>query len=552
VFLKRNRTRHGDKDYESVLLVQGRRVPAPRPSGRPRKDETRGTVVVHETLANLSKLPPGLIALVAKYCEAERTGQPVDGLADGGGGVSMGPVYGPLAALRVLARECGIERALGTSREAQLALFLVLARVVHRGSRLSAVRWAEDQAVAEALGLEPFDEDDLYAALDALEPRQAEIEAALTPRGQVGAAFLYDVTSSYFEGQKNELAAPGYNRDGKKYKKQVVIGLLTDADGEPVSVQVYRGNTADPETVADQIDKLRERFDAKEVVLVGDRGMIRGPGRELLGKHGFRYITSLTEPEVRSALASGTLQLGMFDEQVAETMGADGRRHILRRNPKMTERVRNKRADQLRKVQSKVDARNAFMTTSVRAKLETSVKEARAWLRTYKLDSFVEPTLLGRNVVLVVDEAAKAHVEELDGCYVVITDVPADLANAQTIWDRYGDLQKVERDFRTLKTTLLEIRPIFLRKARRTRAHALVAMLALKLARRLERRVAPLGLTAQDALDRLSAVRLVSLADPALGLWRLPDHYHEPVRRVLNVLPGLPPPRLSRHADTST
>ena len=179
------------------------------------------------------------------------------------------------------------------------------------------------------------------------------------------------------------------------------------------------------------------------------------------------------------------------------------------------------------------------------------MKEAWAWLRTYKLDSFVKPQLLGRSVTLVVDEPVKARIEELDGCYVVITDVPADAASAQTIWDRYGDLQKVERDFRTLKTSLLELRPIFLRKARRTRAHALVAMLALKLARRLERCVAPLGLTAQDALDRLTAVRLVSLADPALKLWRLPSHYHEPVQRVLDVLPALPPPRLSRQADTS-
>ena len=546
MFIKRNRTRHGDKEYESVLVVQGKRVPAARKPGRPRKGETQGTVVVHETLANLSKLPEPLIALVERYCKAERDGKPLDGVV-GDGEVSVGPVYGPLAILRALAQEIGIERTLGRDRMGQLALFLVLARVIHRGSRLSAVRWAEDQAVAATLGIEPFDENDLYRALSALETRQAEIEEALVPASGVGTVFLYDVSSSYFEGQKNELAAAGYNRDGKKFKKQIVYGLLTDALGEPVSVQVYVGNTADPSTVADQVEKLRDRFNAKDVVMVGDRGMLRGPARDLLGQRGFRYVTALTDPEIRTHLASGTLQLGMFDEKVVEVALPDGKRLMLRRNPKMTNRVRSKRSDQLEKVRAKVEERNALMDAKPKARTSTSLKHAEAWLKAYSLGEWVRAELQGRHVVLVVDEAAKEMCQGLDGCYVVISDVPSEAADAQTLWDRYGDLKKVERDFRTMKTTMLEIRPIFLRKAERTRAHALVAMLALKLVRALERRVTPVGLTAQDALDRLAAVRLVSLADPALGLWRLPARYHEPVQRVLAVLPPLPAPLLSRH-----
>lgn len=551
MFIKRNRTRHGDREYQSILLVQGKRVPARRKPGRPRKGEVQGTVVVHETLANLSKLPEPLIALVERYCRAQREGRPLDELV-GTGSVTVGPVYGPLAILREIAREIGLDRALGPSRMGQLCLFLVLARVIHRGSRLSAVRWAEDQGVAEALGLDSFDEDDLYRALSWLEPRQAEVEAALTPRGQVGTVFLYDVSSSYFEGQKNELAEAGYNRDGKKFKKQVVYGLLTDARGEPVSVQVYAGSTADPTTVADQVDKLRERFQAREVVVVGDRGMLRGPGRELLGQHGFRYVTALTDAEVRTHLAAGTFQLGLFDERVAQVVVEDGRRFVLRRNPKMTARVRSKRADQLRRVQDKVDARNAWVDARPKARTSTSLAQATAWVKAYHLDAFVSARLDDRHVRLVVDEVAREKCEELDGCYVVTTDVPEAAADAQTVWDRYGDLKKVERDFRTLKTTLLEIRPIFLRKATRTRAHALVAMLALKLARAVERRVAPLGITVQDALDRLAAIRLVSLADPSLGLWRLPDRYMKPVQQVLDVMPPIPPPMLSRHTTATS
>jgi hypothetical protein len=543
MFIKRSKSKRGEKTYESVLLVQGERVPVPRGPGRPRKDEKRQTKVVHHTVANLSKMPEPLVAMIDRFCKAERAGEPLDGFVSQDE-PAIGPAYGPLAALLMLARELGIVGALGADRQATLALFLVLARVAHRGSRLSAVRWAETQAVREILGLDAFGEDDLYEALDWLAARQERIEETLAPRAQGGAVFLYDVTSSYLEGQHNELAAPGYNRDGKRFKKQIVAGLLTDVLGEPVAIQVYEGNTSDPDTFGDQVDKLAHRFGAKEVVLVGDRGMIKAKGRERLAEHGFRYVTSLTDPEIRKALASGVLQLGLFDEEVAEVVNED-RRYILRRNPAMTRRTQSRRADQLAKVQSKVADRNALVADSDRADPQVSLTAATKWLKTYKLQKYVRAELRDRMVHLVVDEDARAELESLDGCYVVVTDVPVANASAQTIWDRYGDLQRVERDFRTMKTTGLELRPIFLRKANRTRAHAFVTMLALKIIRALQQRVAPLGLTWEDALDRLQGVRLVTLADPALGLWRLPVRWAPEQRAILDVLPRLPTPRLS-------
>ena len=546
MFIKRSKSRRGDRVYQSVLLVQGERVPVPRGPGRPRKGEKRKTKVVHRTLANLSKLPEPLVSLIDRYCKAERAGEPLDAFVSQDEPM-IGPAYGPLAALLGLARELGIDKAFGSDRKAKLALFLVLARVAHRGSRLSSVRWAKTQAVREVLGLDDFDEDDLYEALDWLDAQQERIEQKLAPRVEGGAVFLYDVTSSYLEGQQNELAAPGYNRDGKRYKKQIVAGLLTDVHGDPVAVQLYRGNTSDPDTVGDQVEKLAQRFGAKEIVLVGDRGMIKAKGRKLLAERGFRYITSMTDPEIRKALASGDLQLDLFDEDVVEVVAGD-RRHILRRNPAMTARTRSRRADQLARVQAKVDERNARVLASRRADPAVSLRSANKWLRTYKLHKYVRAELRDRVVHLVVDQEAKANLEALDGCYVVITDVPAEYASAQEIWDRYGDLQRVERDFRTMKTSGLELRPIYLRKATRTRAHAFVTMLALKLTRELERRVAPLGLTWKDALDRLLAVRLVTLANPELGLWRLPTKWPPEQREVLDVLPRLPPPRLSLSA----
>jgi hypothetical protein len=546
MFIKRNHSHRGDSTYTSVLLVQGERVPVPRGPGRPAKNAPPPrTRVVHRTLANLSKLPEALIALIERFCKAEREGKPVDGFVSTDEPV-IGAAYGPLGALLAIARVLGIEDALGAGRLAVLSLFLVLARVAHRGSRLSAVRWAKANAVREVLGLGYFNEDDLYEALDWLDTQQERIEDALAPPRKGGAIFLYDVTSSYLEGQQNELAAPGYNRDGKRYKKQIVAGLLTDEHGEPISVQLYPGNTSDPDTVGDQVGKLAERFGAEEVVLVGDRGMIKAKGRELLKERGFRYITSLTDPEIRTALAKGILQLGLFDEKVTEVEG-DGRRYILRRNPQMAQRARDRRADQLRRVRQKVDARNAEVANSKRAKPEVSLRQAEQWLNTYSLDDHVDAVLDGRAVKLVVDEAALETRSSLDGCYVVVTDVPKEAASAQTVWERYGDLQEVERDFRTIKTTLLELRPFFLRKANRTRAHALVTMLALKLARELRRRVAPLGLTVKDALDRLDAVRLVTMADPSLKLWRLPSRWEPEQQEILAVLPPLPSPRLSLH-----
>lgn len=544
VFIKRNSSRRGKKKYSSVLLVQGERVPVARGPGRPRSDEPRRTKVVHRTLANLSQLPSALVDLIERFCVAERKGEPLEVHAGSDPEIVVGPAYGPLAGLLALARELGLERALGTSRLGRLALFLVLARVLHRGSRLSATRWAGTQAVAATLGLRPFDEDDLYAALDWLEKRQADIERALAPSPSQGAVFLYDVTSSYFEGQKNELAAPGYNRDGKRYKKQLVAGLLTDAQGEPVSIQLYEGNTADPTTIPDPIRKLAEEFGSKEVVFVGDRGMLKTKGKALLSDQGFQYVTALTDPEIRRMLREGKLQLDLFSEEVCEVV-VDDLRYILRRNPATTNRHRHRREDQLARVRAKVAKRDLYLASHPRADPAVSLRQAEHWLKVYKLNAFVAARLEGNTVQLEIDNAKRATVEQFDGCYVVVSNVPAAKASAQCLWDRYGYLQNVERDFRTLKTSLLELRPIFLRKAQRTRGHALVAMLALKLTRNLSNRVQPLDITVQDALDRLDGVRLVSLADPRLGLWRLPTRWDEPQAQILAVLPPLAAPMLS-------
>lgn len=537
MFIKRNRSVQGGKTYGSVLLVEGVREAVARPRGRPAKDAPVKTRVVHRTLANLSRLPEPLIALIEQFCQGKvPTGEAPP--------VHLGPCYGVLAGLHALAGELGLVAALGPDRPAKLALFMIYARVAWQGSRLAAVRWAEDHAVAEVLGLEAFDEEDLYRALEWLQANQARIERALAPKVEPGAAFLYDVTSSYFEGQCNELAAHGYNRDGKRYKKQVVAGLLTDASGEPLSIQLYPGNTSDPKSFLPTVEKLRVRFGAQEIVVVGDRGMIKKMGKEALGAAGYRYVTALTDPQIRKLLAKKVLVPELFDEEPA-AVDYEGRRLILRCNPATRERERQRRLSQYQRIAQRLAAGNQRLALKPRAKVETLRRQAQGWIEHYGFSSWLTVQVSGRVVGWSKNEAVEAELALLDGCYVLETDVPAAAADTRTVHARYMSLIEVERDFRTMKTGLLELRPIFLRKAERTEGHALVTMLALKLVRALDRRVAPLGLTVEDAVARLNGVRLVGLGERQLAFWRLPDSYAPAQQEILAVLPPLPAPKLS-------
>jgi len=272
--------------------------------------------------------------------------------------------------------------------------------------------------------------------------------------------------------------------------------------------------------------------------------MIKALGKAALGEAKFRYVTALTDPQVRALLKQGVLPMDLFEDKPAEvTVGS--KRYVLRCNPQTQARERARRADQWQRVQARIQARNAQVEKKPRCQPASSLRAAQALVKKYRLDHWVQVRLEGRQVRWTEDAAAREAEAQLDGCYVVESDLPVAAASPQEVHDRYVDLTRVERDFRTLKTGLLEIRPVFLRKADRTRGHALVSLLALKLARALEQRVAPLGLTVDDAVERLKGVRLVCLGEPELGLSRLADSYPEAQTQVLGVLPKLPAPVLS-------
>ena len=447
-----------------------------------RESYREGGKVRTRTIANLTHWPAERIAAMERLVKGE--------FDDWTGELTSGEIFGVLFALKQLADQVGITRVLGTSPESRLSLFLILARIAHGGSRLSAVRWGQQHAVEDLLGLSTFDENDLYTALDWLASQQERIERELYQDyvervGQPPVLVLYDVTSSYFEGECNELGQFGYNRDGKRGKPQIVIGLLTAADGEPLAVRVFEGNTADPSTVASQITLLKEQFGIAEVVMVGDRGMIKAKGKAALSAEGWRYITALTDAQVRTLLKQGVLQLDLFDTPLCE-VEHEGKRLIVRRNEAVRIREERRRADKLRQLQDMIAERNAFVEKSQRASAAKGLVALQRWVKRHKLGKFVTLTLEQRVIVCTVDEDAQAEDAWLDGCYLLETDVPKTLLDAKTVDERYRDLQKVERNFRTVKTSFLEIRPIFLRKAERTKAHIFVAMLALKITRQFE------------------------------------------------------------------
>ena len=475
-----------------------------------RESYREGNVVKNRTIANLSHCKPEEVAALRLALEHKGN------LADLGSieesvrlkqGLSMGAVW----TVYTVARRLGIEKALGTEREGKLALWQVIARIIDQGSRLSAVRLAQTHAACDVLGMSRgFDENDLYDNLGWLQEHQERIELSLFRTRQKGKdkreLFLYDVTSSYFEGVCNALADWGYNRDGKKGKKQVVVGLLCDESGEPVSVEVFHGNTSDLKTFANQIAKIAGRFGCERVTMVGDRGMIKSAQIEQLQeREGFHYITALTKPQIEALIHGGVVQLSWFDEKICEVEN-EGIRYVLRRNPQRVEDLKCSRQDKCSSVSRLLEKKNRYLTEHPRAKMDVAQRAVTSKINQLKVDGWLKVAAADRQLRLEEDSQALAEASRLDGCYVVKSDLPKQYADAQTVHDRYKDLALVEQAFRTSKTVHLEMRPWFVHIERNTRGHAVVVMLAYMIARYLRQAWADLDLTVQEGLDQLTTL----------------------------------------------
>ena len=460
------KVRSGNKVYTRILLRHSYRE-----DGK----------VKHRTIGNLSRCPPEEIAAIKLALKHKHDLSKLTSGLDARGDIVLrqGLSVGAVGVLQGLAGELGIVDALGKDRQGKLALWQVIARAIDQGSRLSAVRLAGAHACCDLLGLDSFNEDDLYPNLAWLSAHQQEIEARLFHRlypEQKPALFLYDVTSSYLEGTDNVFGAFGYNRDGKRGKKQIVIGLLCDGGGE--------------------------------VTFVGDRGMIKAPQIAQLAAQGFHYITAISKPQIEGLLQSGTLQMDLFDLPLAE-VSEEPIRYILRRNPQRAAEMAACRESKLVRVQRKVEEANAYLAEHRRASLQCALKTLRQEMEKLKLGGWmgaVQARPGSRSIRLETDAEARAEEAKLDGCYVLKTDLRAEQANKELVHARYKDLALVEQAFRTSKTVELEMRPIHVRCEQSTRGHALVVMLAYRLVQELARRWAPLDLTVGEGLRQLSTL----------------------------------------------
>jgi transposase len=500
--VQRVKSRQGEKVYEQILLRESYREPGAERSA-----------VKKRTLLNLTKYPPQIVKAFELVLKHQGDLSVLASMSDIE--LQQGPSVGAVFTLFEIARRLGIEKVLGKHQDGKLALWQVIARAHCQGSRLSAVRLAKTTAAADILDFEQgFCEDQLYENLAWLAENQETIEKRLFVhrRGKSKPQlFLYDVTSSYLEGDCNELADWGYNRDKKRGKKQIVIGLLCDEQGDPVSAEVFAGNTGDLGTFSSQVQKAAERFGCERVTFVGDRGMIKSAQIEDLQKVGFHFITAITKPQIRSLIKTGVFQLKLFDEKLCEV--EDGTvRYVLRRNPQRAREMADSRASKLAALQALADKQNRYLAEHPRAeqhaaRLKVSEKESRLGL-----SSFVTVTAADRHIEVEVDTEYMNEIAELDGCYALKTDLPAAAADKDLVHDRYKDLSMVESAFRTFKTSHLEVRPVFVRTEASTRGHVLVVMLAYMIVRELKKAWRDLDLTVEEGLEELNRLCAMQLS----------------------------------------
>lgn len=494
--------------------------------------------VCHRTLANLSHASDAEIqalklALKHKH-DLQQLGNVNEHIR-----VQQGLSVAAVVTLWQLAKRLGLVQALGNSQQGKRALWQVLARVIDQGSRLSAVRLATSHAACDVLGLDAFDEDDLYENLDWLAANQDDIEDKLF-RSRYGAQkpdlYLYDVTSSYFEGVCNALAAFGYCRDGKKGKMQVVYGLLCDFQGIPVSIQAFAGNTVDTKTFGKQVHKVTERFGGGSVTMVGDRGMIKGPQIEQLQAekdHEFHYITAITKAQIETLLKQDVVQLELFDETVSEVIAKEGVRYVLRRNPTRAAEMAATRASKFAKLQKLVSKQNTYLAEHPRASVAVAQRNVDQKWKKLRLPP-VQVMVDSRTLSLSKDEQPWNETAKLDGCYCLKTDLNKKQATKEIVHQRYKDLSQVEWSFRTSKTVHLEARPIYVRLESRTRGHLFVVMLAYLLVQELAKCWRDLDMTVEEGIDELKTlcttqvsvqgnVLLHNVPDPRPSVQRLLD-----------------------------
>ena len=453
-----------------------------RPAVLLREGWREGKKVCKRTLANLSHWPARKIELLRRLLKDEALVSPSEAFS-----IERSLPHGHVEAVLTAIQRLGLDRLIGAkrTRERDLVVAMIAERLIRPCSKLATTRLWHSTTLAELLDVAEADEEDLYGAMDWLLERQARIEQKLAerhlePAGQV----LYDVSSSYYEGRTCPLAMFGHSRDGKQGKPIIVYGVLTDREGRPVAVEVYAGNTADPATVCDQVDKLKGRFGLARAVLVGDRGMLTQTQIEALKAHpGLGWISALRSEKIRQLVEQEHLQLSLFDQQnLAEITSPDfpGERLVACLNPLLAEERGRKREallkateQALERIQREVERR----TKTPLSAAEIGKKVGRV-INRFKVGKHFETTIADGQFSYVRRTEAIERETQLDGLYVIRTSESAERLSAPDTVRSYKNLAQVERAFRTLKGVELQIRPIHHRTEDRVRAHVFLCLLA--------------------------------------------------------------------------
>ena len=469
-----------------------------------RRSVRDGTKIRNETLANLSHLPDELICAI-------RAGLAGKTLLVAGEDFELtrALAHGHVAAVSVMAKTLGLRDLLGPAcKERDIAYALILARVVHPRPKLATTKWWGDTTLVSDLGLEDVGTDEVYAAMDWLGERQGAIENALArrhlaPASNPSALAYFDLSSSWVEGTHNELAARGYSRDKKRGMAQIEYGLLTDKDGRPVAIEVFKGNTADPTAFISIAETIRTRFGLDRLTMVGDRGMITSARIKALREAGdLGWLTCLRAPQI-AALAKddGPLQLSLFDEaDLAEFTHPDypTERLVACRNPLLAGERKRKREALL------------AATEAALAPIIAAVEEGRLVgsdkiglrlgkvINKYKMAKHFEVTVTDTTLAIMRRQTSIDQEAALDGIYVLRTTLSGDRLDARGVVSAYKDLSHVERDFRHIKVDDIDLRPIHHRLEARVRAHVFICMLAAYVVWHLRETLAPLTFTDEN------------------------------------------------------
>lgn len=519
------------RDYETHLL---------------RRSWREDGKVRNETVANLSHLPSDLIEVIRGSLAGEAF-VPASAAAT----VTRSVPHGHVAAVWAQAVALGLPGLLGpASRQRDLAMALIVSRVVHPGSKLATASWWDDTTLGADLDVGGASTDEVYAAMDWLLGRQDQVEAKLATRHLAGEAnpsrmALFDLSSSWMEGSHCPLAKRGYSRDGKKNRTQIEYGLLTDPEGRPVAIKVFPGNTADPTAFIDAVQIVRDKFQLTQMVMVGDRGMITTARIDALRDNtDLGWLTALRAPAIKTlAGVGGPLQPTLFDEQdLAEITHPDypGERLVACRNPFLADERARKRSELLTATETILAPVLAAVTAGRLVGADQIGLRVGKIVNTYKMAKHFDVTITDTTVTITRRTAQIAAEAALDGIYVIRTTVPAHTLDPTGVVGAYKNLANVERDFRSIKVDDLDLRPIYHRLEDRVRAHVFIAMLAAYLTWHLRRTLAPLTFTDEHPPARNDPVAPAQRSAAATRkASRRRDIDNEPVRSFRTLLDHL-------------